>query len=143
MDERALLAKLGTGRLSGDALAREFGLTRAAVWKRIQNLRAAGVDIDGRAGDGYSLARPVDLLDADVIAQELPAAAADTLASLEVAWSLRSTNTALLARPVPAQGTAALLAERQTEGRGRRGRAWASPLASHAGSAAGWRVWPG
>ncbi|RBC11222.1 bifunctional biotin--[acetyl-CoA-carboxylase] synthetase/biotin operon repressor, partial [Xanthomonas oryzae pv. oryzae] len=60
MDDRALLAKLASGRLSGDALARDAGLTRAAVWKRIQNLRAAGVDIEGRAGDGYRLATPLD-----------------------------------------------------------------------------------
>lgn len=44
VDDRALLTKLAGGRLSGDALARDAGLTRAAVWKRIQNLRAAGVD---------------------------------------------------------------------------------------------------
>lgn len=131
VDERALLAKLGTGRLSGDVLAREFGLTRAAVWKRIQNLRTAGVDIEGRAGDGYSLTRPLDLLDADAITQALPVEAAGVLACLEIAWSLRSTNSELLARPVPAQGTAVLLAERQTDGRGRRGRVWSSPLASH------------
>ncbi|PZU18872.1 MAG: bifunctional biotin--[acetyl-CoA-carboxylase] synthetase/biotin operon repressor, partial [Stenotrophomonas sp.] len=40
MDDRQLLAKLGAGALSGDTLARELGLTRAAVWKRIQGLRA-------------------------------------------------------------------------------------------------------
>lgn len=131
LDERALLAKLSTGRLSGDALAREFGLTRAAVWKRIQALRAAGVAIDGRAGDGYSLQQPVELLEAERIRAALPAAVQPLLAGLEVAWSLESTNTELLRRPAPARGTAVLLAERQTAGRGRRGRQWSSPLAAH------------
>ncbi|MCD7098029.1 bifunctional biotin--[acetyl-CoA-carboxylase] ligase/biotin operon repressor BirA [Stenotrophomonas sp. MMGLT7] len=131
MDERALLAKLSTGRLSGDALAREFGLTRAAVWKRIQGLRAAGVAIDGRAGDGYSLERALELLEADRILAALPARAAPLLAGLEVAWSLESTNSELLRRPAPAHGAAVLLAERQTAGRGRRGRHWSSPLAAH------------
>lgn len=43
-----------------------------------------------------------------------------------------STNTRLLAREVPDGGLAlALLAERQTGGRGRRGRPWASPLGAH------------
>ncbi|OWB27463.1 hypothetical protein XocBAI15_09165 [Xanthomonas oryzae pv. oryzicola] len=37
---------------------------RATMRKRIQNLRAAGVDIEGRAGDGYHLAMPAYLLDA-------------------------------------------------------------------------------
>lgn len=131
MDDRALLARLAAGRTSGDALAREFGLTRAAVWKRIQNLRAAGVEIEGRAGDGYGLAHPLELLDAQAITVRLPAAARASLAGLEIAWTLESTNTELLRRPVPAQGAQVLLAERQTGGRGRRGRQWASPLASH------------
>ncbi|PPU30504.1 biotin--[acetyl-CoA-carboxylase] ligase [Xanthomonas sp. CFBP 7912] len=131
MDDRALLAKLASGRLSGDALARDAGLTRAAVWKRIQNLRAAGIAIEGRAGDGYRLATPLDLLDAARIRAAMPADAAVGLAGLEVAWTLESTNTTLLARPAPEQGVEVLLAERQTGGRGRRGRQWASPLAAH------------
>ncbi|WP_343125106.1 MULTISPECIES: bifunctional biotin--[acetyl-CoA-carboxylase] ligase/biotin operon repressor BirA [unclassified Xanthomonas] len=131
VDDRALLAKLASGRLSGDALARDAGLTRAAVWKRIQNLRAAGIAIEGRAGDGYRLATPLDLLDAARIRAAMPADAAVGLAGLEVAWTLESTNTTLLARPAPEQGVEVLLAERQTGGRGRRGRQWASPLAAH------------
>ncbi|WP_045728862.1 bifunctional biotin--[acetyl-CoA-carboxylase] ligase/biotin operon repressor BirA [Xanthomonas sp. GPE 39] len=131
MDERELLARLSQGRLSGDALARSCGLTRAAVWKRIQALRAAGVEIDGRAGEGYGLVRPLELLDVQAIRAGLVPAARQALASLEVAWTLVSSNTTLLARPVPAHGCEVLLAERQTGGRGRRGRVWASPLAAH------------
>ncbi|MCC4594565.1 bifunctional biotin--[acetyl-CoA-carboxylase] ligase/biotin operon repressor BirA [Xanthomonas campestris pv. phormiicola] len=131
MDERELLTRLSQGRLSGDALARSFGLTRAAVWKRIQGLRAAGVEIDGRAGEGYGLARPLELLEAGGIRAALAPAARDELAGLEIAWSLASSNSTLLARPAPARGSEVLLAERQTGGRGRRGRVWASPLAAH------------
>ncbi|UYB52157.1 bifunctional biotin--[acetyl-CoA-carboxylase] ligase/biotin operon repressor BirA [Xanthomonas sp. AM6] len=131
MDERELLARLSQGRLSGDALARSFGLTRAAVWKRIQGLRAAGVEIDGRAGEGYGLARPLELLQAERIGAALAPAARAELAGLEIAWSLASSNSTLLARPAPARGSEVLLAERQTGGRGRRGRVWASPLAAH------------
>src|SRR5690606_16060837 len=53
------------------------------------------------------------------------------LSSLEVAWSLDSTNSELLRRPAPMTGAAVLLAERQSGGRGRRGRSWASPLAAN------------
>lgn len=128
MDDRDLLLRLGAGGLSGDALAREAGITRAAVWKRIRALRAAGVEIEARPGRGYALARTPDLLDAQALRAGLPAAVAASLASLEVAWSLDSTNSELLRRPPPATGVAVLLAERQTAGRGRLGRAWASPL---------------
>ncbi|HYG08178.1 MAG TPA: bifunctional biotin--[acetyl-CoA-carboxylase] ligase/biotin operon repressor BirA [Stenotrophomonas sp.] len=131
VDDRALLARLALGRLSGDALARDFGLTRAAVWKRIQNLRAAGIDIQGRAGEGYGLGYPVELLDRARILAALPEEAVEALDRLEIAWTLESTNTELLAQPVPEEGVSVLLAERQTGGRGRRGRQWASPLAAH------------
>ncbi len=129
--ERLLLQRLATGPVSGDLLAREAGLTRAAVWKRIEVLRDAGIAIAVVPGRGYRLDQPLDLLDADTIRAALPNAIASQLASLEIGWSLDSTNSELLRRELPAQGCAVLLAERQTGGRGRRGRSWTSPLSAH------------
>jgi len=129
--ERDLLLRLQAGPVSGDALAHDSGQTRAAVWKRIEALRAAGIAIDARPGRGYALAAPLDLLDADTIRIGMPASVRAGIASLEVAWSLDSTNAELLRRAAPAHGVAILLAERQTGGRGRRGRAWTSPLAAN------------
>ncbi len=129
--DRALLQRLAAGPVSGDVLARESGLTRAAVWKRIDALREAGVAIDARAGRGYALAAPIELLDAAAIRAGLPPAAAGQLADLEVAWALDSTSSELLRRPSTRRGAQALFAERQTGGRGRRGRAWTSPLAAN------------
>ncbi len=129
MNERDLLARLAIGPASGAELAREAGQTRAAVWKHIEALRAAGVDITVRPGRGYALAQPVALLDPEAIRSAMAPGPRDALAALEVAWTIDSTNSALLAREAPAKGAAVLLAERQTGGRGRRGRNWASPLA--------------
>ena len=42
--ERGLLERLARGPVSGSVLAHELGLTRAAVWKRIDALRDAGVN---------------------------------------------------------------------------------------------------
>jgi len=131
MHERALLCQLAGGPVSGDALARAAGVTRAAIWKRIEALRAAGVEIDARPGRGYALRHRLQLLDAEAIGVQLPAAPRALLAGLEVAWTVDSTNSELLRRATPAQGATVLLAERQSGGRGRRGRAWASPLAAH------------
>lgn len=131
MDDRTLLLHLIRGPATGDALAQAAGQTRAAVWKRIKALREAGIAIDAQPGRGYALAQPMDLLDAELIRAALPAAVADRLATLEVAWSIDSTNSELLRRATPAAGVAVLLAERQTGGRGRRGRVWNSPLAAH------------
>ncbi|NLA67832.1 MAG: biotin--[acetyl-CoA-carboxylase] ligase [Gammaproteobacteria bacterium] len=129
--EKALLLRLARGPVSGDALAREAGLTRAAVWKRIEALRAAGIAIDGEPGRGYALEAPLDLLDAGAIIAALPPSLRAGIHGPEVAWSVDSTNSELLRRPTPARGVAVLLAERQTGGRGRLGRGWASPLAAN------------
>lgn len=136
MDERALLERellkrLIAGPATGDSLAQASGQTRAAIWKRIEHLREAGVAIEAKPGRGYALAQPLDLLDADALRAMLSPASRARLSALEVAWSIDSTNSELLRREAPSQGAAVLLAERQTGGRGRRGRAWASPLAAH------------
>jgi BirA family biotin operon repressor/biotin-[acetyl-CoA-carboxylase] ligase len=136
VNDRDLLLRLAAGPASGEALTGAAlngakGLSRAAVWKRVQALREAGIEVDARPGRGYALRRPLDLLDAEAIRGGLGADAAAGLDALEVAWSLDSTNSELLRRPVPARGGAVLLAERQSGGRGRRGRAWASPLAAN------------
>ncbi|MBD9479255.1 bifunctional biotin--[acetyl-CoA-carboxylase] ligase/biotin operon repressor BirA [Pseudoxanthomonas sp. PXM02] len=129
--ERELLQRLIEGPVSGDVLARDAGLTRAAMWKRIEALREGGVRIDAQAGRGYTLAEPVELLDVDRIRTQIRSATASALSSLDVAWSLDSTNSELLRRKAPERGVEALLAEQQTGGRGRRGRQWASPIASN------------
>ncbi|MFT3761314.1 MAG: bifunctional biotin--[acetyl-CoA-carboxylase] ligase/biotin operon repressor BirA [Pseudoxanthomonas sp.] len=129
--ERELLQRLQAGPATGDELAAASGLTRAAIWKRVEALRQAGVGIEARPGRGYALAQPLDWLEADAIRAALAPAQRALLAGLDVAWSLDSTNSELLRRAAPARGSAVLLAERQTGGRGRRGREWASPLAAH------------
>lgn len=131
VDDRELLLRLAAGPATGDALAAAYGLTRAAVWKRIEGLRAAGIDVSASPGRGYALAGPLDLLEEAALRAGLVEPARALLASLEVAWSVDSTNTRLLERPTPPAGALVLLAERQTGGRGRRGRSWASPLAAH------------
>jgi BirA family biotin operon repressor/biotin-[acetyl-CoA-carboxylase] ligase len=131
LHDRDLLLRLMAGPATGDALARHAGLTRAAVWKRIEALRSAGLDVRAQPGRGYVLAQPLDLLDADAILAGLPVAGRAQVAALDVAWSLDSTNSQLLRQPVPQNGAVVLLAERQTGGRGRRGRSWSSPLAAH------------
>lgn len=129
--EKALLLRLAHGPVPGDVLAREAGLTRAAMWKRIEALRAAGVAVVARPGRGYALEAPVDLLDADAVAGLLGPRVRAAVHGPEVAWTIDSTNSELLRRRTPASGVGVLLAERQLGGRGRLGREWASPLAAN------------
>ena len=131
MSDRALLMRLCVAPASGAELARELGITRSAVWKRIESLRAAGVDVQAQPGRGYVLASPLSLLDAAAITSGLSAPARAELAGLDVLFETDSTNAVALREPAPPRGTRAWLAERQTAGRGRRGRPWSSPLAAH------------
>ena len=131
MSDRALLSRLCLAPASGAELARELGITRSAVWKRVESLRAAGVDVQARPGSGYALAAPLSLLDAEAITRGLSAPARAELADLDVLFETDSTNAVALREPAPLRGTHAWLAERQTAGRGRRGRTWSSPLAAH------------
>lgn len=125
---RDLLQALADGEpVSGAALARHAGVTRAAVWKQIEALRLKGVPVDAKVGGGYRLPWPVQLLDAPSIRQCLPAAASSALGMLEVHWELDSTSSELARRNPVLDDLAFVLAETQSAGRGRRGRAWLSP----------------
>ena len=115
---------------SGEALAQTLGISRAAVWKKIEALRELGLDIEGRAGSGYALARPLERLDASRLRAGLAAATRATLRDLRVVAVIDSTNAALRAQAAHLASGSLLLAEAQTAGRGRRGRSWASPFAA-------------
>ncbi|MBW8366537.1 MAG: HTH domain-containing protein, partial [Arenimonas sp.] len=130
MSDRELLLRLSRAPASGAELARELGITRSAVWKRVESLRAAGVEVQARPGAGYCLASPLSLLDAAAIAAGLSASARAELAGIDVLFETDSTNALALREPAPVRGARAWLAERQTAGRGRRGRRGASPLAA-------------
>ena len=112
--------------LSGEQLGARLGLSRTAVWKRIERLRALGYQVDGSPRRGYRLTPGQDLL--------FPA---EISAALPLTWlqgpvyhfvSLPSTNDTAkeLARQGAPEGTL-VLAETQSAGRGRLGRTWESP----------------
>ena len=125
-----LLKLLKDGRFhSGEALGAALGISRSAVWKQIQHLEAElGLSIHKVRGRGYQLAAPLTLLDP----QEIGRLASSCNWPVLAFDSIDSTNAEAL-RAID-QGQASpfiVLAERQTAGRGRRGRRWASPFAEN------------
>jgi BirA family biotin operon repressor/biotin-[acetyl-CoA-carboxylase] ligase len=113
---------------SGEALAAELAVTRAAVWKAVEHLRELGVPLEAQPNRGYRLARGLSALAVQRIEALLPADVRARIESLSIEWTLESTNTRLLEALPPAAGSAAvLLTEHQTGGRGRRGRGWLAP----------------
>ena len=128
---QTVFAQLSDGELhSGEMLAEALGVTRSAVWKAIEQLRDAGLQIEAHTNKGYRLTRPTEALDALVIRKHLAESVRDRCA-IEVAWEIDSTNLALLSRAAPEPHRyEVLIAENQTSGRGRRGRAWQARLGS-------------
>ncbi len=117
---------------SGERLAAQLSITRAAVWKAIQALREMGVDIESQH-QGYRLPHAVDMYDAERIGTGL------SLHRIDVLFTVDSTNRYLTDHPATHAGQAVLcLAELQQSGRGRRGRQWLAPFGSGICMSLGW-----
>lgn len=122
-----LLRLLQDGRFhSGEALGAALGISRSAVWKQLQALQLElSLPIHKVRGRGYRLESPLQLLDGDV----LNAKSAAPCWPVDVLPSVDSTNAEVLKRLGRAElPPFVVLAERQSGGRGRRGRHWASPF---------------
>jgi BirA family biotin operon repressor/biotin-[acetyl-CoA-carboxylase] ligase len=124
-----VFTRLADGRFhSGEALARHLSVSRSAVWKAAGTLRALGAELEAVRNRGYRLNVPTEPLAAAAIRKHLPRDVSAQVAKLETVWAIASTNTALLERAGPGSGASeVLLAEYQSAGRGRRGRAWLAP----------------
>lgn len=117
------------GYISGQELCEQFGVTRAAVWKAINQLKKEGYEIEAVQNRGYKLVA------ADVFGQH------DLESRIRTHWAgqnlifqdeVSSTNT--LAKVAAEEGAphgTLYVADKQTAGRGRRGRAWTSPAGTN------------
>jgi len=141
-DDAELLAALAHGGwCSGETLARRFGVSRAAVWKRLQRLaELPGIEIERAAGRGYRLNPPLELLQEQRIRSHLGAETVRHLHRLRLCLQTGSTNDEVrrLLPPALHQGSV-VLAEHQTAGRGRRGRQWVTTFAGGLWLSLAWR----
>jgi BirA family transcriptional regulator, biotin operon repressor / biotin---[acetyl-CoA-carboxylase] ligase len=125
---RELHDRLARGPCTGEQLAEHFSITRSAVHKRIEQLRALGVQVDAQPGQGYRLPYAVQWLDADTVRARMSKSALSAMNELQVLLQTDSTNARALAYSGAATGVDVFVAESQTAGRGRRGRLWLAPL---------------
>ena len=124
--KESVLALLQENRgisISGEEIATRLNISRAAVWKAVAALREDGHAIDAATNRGYLL-RP----ESDVLCRETVLPYLKSKVELLMPKEVDSTNTLLreLALKGAPGGTVAL-ADKQSAGRGRRGRSFLSP----------------
>lgn len=108
--------------LSGEDLSRLSGVTRAAVWKQIKQLKAEGYVIESVPSKGYRM-----LSEGEILSKEgLKLALSESQIVHEVIHLKTVDSTNRYARLVDDTGIL-IVAEEQTQGRGRLGRTWVSP----------------
>jgi BirA family biotin operon repressor/biotin-[acetyl-CoA-carboxylase] ligase len=120
-DERDLeilaALKVAPSVVSGQVLAKRLGISRVALWKRIERLKGFAYRIEGESR-GYRM------IDEDaVVPWEFQGGAAvvyhhETASTMDEAWRLAENG---------APSGTMVITERQSAGRGRQGRAWHSP----------------
>ncbi len=114
------------GYLSGEDISRTLRISRAAIWKHMDQLRALGYEIEAFPHRGYRFVSAPDLL--------FPTEIQPGLGTRKFGCEIRhfdSTGSTMdeafqLALEGAVEGTV-VVAEAQTRGRGRLGRNWSSP----------------
>ncbi|MCG2712980.1 MAG: biotin--[acetyl-CoA-carboxylase] ligase [Candidatus Omnitrophica bacterium] len=112
--------------ISGEEISRKLKVTRTAVWKHIQNLKENGYEIVAQPHYGYRLAGIPDKLLPDEISYRLNTKIFGKRIFSYVSTTSTNDVAYMLAEQSMPEG-ALILSEKQTKGRGRMGRQWASP----------------
>lgn len=111
---------------SGEELARRLGVSRMAVAKHVAALRAAGHIIRSRTNKGYWLEIPAETLREAAAAPWLTTKILGRNGWKEFAETGSTNNEAILWALAGAPEGAVVVAETQTDGRGRKGHEWFS-----------------
>src|SRR5208337_2496583 len=118
-----------TGPLSGEAISNEMGMTRSAVWKHINELRMMGYDISSSQKEGYRLTRTSNKL----LPYEIHKKLRTQVIGKKMRYIENTPSTIWIGKQLTSEGDVekmhgmVIIAEEQTGGVGRMGRAWVSP----------------
>lgn len=128
---KSILHILSDGKIhSGEELGTLLGISRAAVWKAVQQLQTFGLPIQASTKTGYSLESKLDLLDLGIIKSQLNPIYSSLTSNIYLFDVIDSTNVWLnrYHTDYPEDFPVWCLAEMQTTGRGRFQRPWYSPF---------------
>lgn len=111
------------GAISGGELSKKLGVSRAAVWKAVEALRQEGWEIEARSAVGYRLTAAPDRL----TAADLRTAQGVVGREVVCLEETDSTNEEVKRRALAGAAAGLVVtAQRQTAGKGRRGRGFQS-----------------
>ena len=128
--KQQLLIYLKEGKgiwVSGEFLAHKMAVSRSAIWKHVRNLKDDGYVIESSRKKGYLLRQTSDLLLTDEIREGLNT---NVLGKGEIIYFRETDSTNVRAKYLAGNGApegTVVVAEKQTQGRGRKGRYWFSP----------------
>ncbi|WFA07739.1 biotin--[acetyl-CoA-carboxylase] ligase [Tissierella sp. Yu-01] len=119
------LLKKREGFISGESISKEFGVTRAAIWKSINSLKEDGYKIESITNKGYRLLSSPDILTCEEIGEYLNTRFIGN--NIYYYDSIDSTNKMAKDIAFEKGEGVVIVSEEQLEGRGRLGRTWVSP----------------
>jgi len=126
MKEKILQLLNENNYISGEKLAKKLGVSRTAIWKQIQNLEKTGYKIKSIKNKGYKLIKRPDIPIETEVKQNLNTKIIER--KIYYFQELPSTNIFAKQKTLEkaTEGTL-VVADTQTEGRGRKNRSWSSP----------------
>lgn len=114
------------GYISGEELCGQLNVSRTAIWKNINTLRDSGYEIESATNRGYKLVSCPDAIRKEEIESGLKTAI--LAKSIYCYDNIDSTNEEAKRQAMSnAPNGSLFIAEQQTGGKGRLGRAWSSP----------------
>ena len=117
------------GYVSGQQISERFGVSRTAVWKVIRQLQEEGYQVEAVRNRGYHIVDSPDVM----TKEELDSLIKTQWAGRNILYYDVTDSTNLRVKQAGDEGAphgTLAVADRQTAGRGRRGRTWISPAGS-------------
>ena len=123
---------------SGQDLAQQLGMSRVAVWKRLENLKKLGFVIEAIRKKGYQLSQtPEQATEAGILSHLSPDSSLQELILTETSASTNNEVMRLLA--TGSEAPLACITRRQPGGKGRRGNSWSGDFPGNLYGSLGFR----